>query len=183
MTTRMQLVVTDDRIEYDSGGRTLTDIGADGEKVVICLDGVVRELDLTAKNAAELRAGMKPWLDAGHQPGQEPLPPSGPAPEPVRGLKGQGRRREISGTRDFYRELREWAGKQGTEIPTAGRDNKKNYVYSRELIEAYLLHLLAVAREGKDGGVATARLALARMLSLPIPGEQPAPAMTGPAGT
>jgi len=165
MTTRMQLVVTDDREEHD--GRGLTDIGDDGEKIIISIDGVVRELDLNAKNAAALRADMAPWIAAGHQPGEAPVPAPRPGPPAGERLKGQGRRREVPGTRDFYRGLREWAGESGIEVPQAGRaDDKKNYVYKR-LLPPYLAHLRAVAAGGEDGGVAAARLAMADLLSLP----------------
>ena len=165
MTTRMQLVVTDDREEHD--GRGLTDIGDDGEKIIISIDGVVRELDLNAKYAAALRADMAPWIAAGHQPGEAPVPAPRPGPPAGERLKGQGRRREVPGTRDFYRELREWAAENGLEIPQAGRgDSKRNYVYTR-LLPPYLEWLREQERSGQDGGVAAARLAMAALLGLP----------------
>jgi hypothetical protein len=161
----MQLVVTDDKDEFDSAGKVLTDIGDDGEKVIISLDGQVRELDLTAENAAHLRADMAPWLNAGHAPGQPPQLPAAAQPADQRQQKGQGRRREIPGTRDFLREMREFAEAQGIDVPQNGtRPGKKNYVYSDILKEEYTLHLQARARDGDS--VAAARLALARMLGL-----------------
>jgi len=163
MTTRMQVVVTDDWEEHD--GRGLTDIGPDGSRHVISLDGVVVELDLNAKNAAALRADMEPWLAAGHRPGQDPLPSDQLLAGKPR--KGQGVRREVPGTRDFYRELREWAAENGLEIPQAGRgDSKRNYVYTR-LLPPYLEWLQTEAARGQDGGTAAARLAMAALLGLP----------------
>jgi hypothetical protein len=168
----MQVVVTDDRIEFDSAGKILTDIGDDGEKIIISLDGQVRELDLTAENAAHLRADMAPWLNAGHAPGQPPQLPAAAQPADQRHQKGQGRRREIPGTRDFLREMREFAEVQGIKVPMADRQGKKNYVYTDFLKEEYTLHLQARARDGDS--VAAARLALARMLGLiPVHLEPP----------
>src|SRR6516165_6873695 len=108
MTTRMQYVTTDDRDEFDSAGRILNDIGDDGETIIISLGGKVRALDLKAENAARLREDMRPWMAAGHDPGQEPLHPDAQKPK-----NSQGSRREIPGTRDFYRELREWVEASG----------------------------------------------------------------------
>ena len=165
MTTRMQVVVTDDWEEHD--GRGLTDIGPDGSRHVISLDGVVVELVLNAKNAAALRADMEPWLAAGHRPGQDPLTAGAAEPAPRERMQGQGRRREVPGTRDFYRELREWAAENGLEIPQAGRgDSKRNYVYTR-LLPPYLEWLQTEAARGQDGGTAAARLAMAALLGLP----------------
>jgi hypothetical protein len=158
----MQFIVTDDKDEFDSGGKVLTDIGPDGEKIIFSLDGHVRELDLTAKHAAELRELLAPWIAAGHEPGQQPLPPAAPEePKP----KGQGRRRELPGTRDFYRGLREWAAAEGRTIKMAGRDGKKNYVYDG-LLEPYLSWLERERADGRDGGVAAAQLAIAGRLGL-----------------
>jgi hypothetical protein len=162
MTTRMQLIVTDDWEEHNDG--SLVDIGDDGEKVIISVDGRVRELDLTAKNAAGLRGVMRPWIEAGHEPNQAPQPPVRPEPKPR--PKGQGRRRELPGTRDFYRGLREWAAASNLEVPMAGRnDAKKNYVYDK-LLGPYLSWLEREAHDGRDGGVAAAQLAIAGQLGL-----------------
>jgi nucleoid-associated protein Lsr2 len=158
----MQLIVTDDRDEYESNGKTLNDIGDDGEKIIISIDGHVRELDLSAKNAARLREDMRPWIAAGHEPGQAPQPAAPAEPRP----KGQGRRRELPGTRDFYRGLRDWAAAEHREVPMAGRaDAKKNYVYDK-LLGPYLSWLEREARDGRDGGVAAAQLAIAGQLGL-----------------
>jgi hypothetical protein len=170
MTTRMQLVVTDDLDEFEK--HEFNDTGPDGAKDILSLNGIVVELDLTPAHSAELHALLKRYLEAGHRPGEEPQPavPRMPSPRP-----GQGVRREIPGTRDFYRELREWADEHGIEIPQAGtQGSKKNYVYTR-VIPAYIAHLKDVAAEGKDGGVAAARLAMAALLRLPgTEGGQPA---------
>jgi Lsr2 len=161
MTTRMQFITTDDLDENEKD--ELNDIGDDGETIVFSVDGRVRELHLTAAHAKEFRGVMQRYLAAGHEPGQQPLPPAGDRPPP---RKGQGRRREIPGTRDFYRGLREWAGRNGREVPMAGRsDAKKNYVYDK-LTGPYLDWLRAEAEAGRDGGVAAAQLAMAGQLGL-----------------
>jgi len=162
MTTRMQFITTDDRDEYDSHGKVLNDVGDDGEKIIISIGGRVRELDLSAKNAARLREDLAPWMAAGHEPGQAPQSLVQGEPKP----KGQGRRRELPGTRDFYRGLREWAAENSLEVPMAGRnDTKKNYVYDK-LLGPYLSWLDREAHDGKDGGVAAAQLAIAGQLGL-----------------
>ena len=162
MTTRMQLVVTDDLDEFEK--HEFNDTGPDGVKDIVSLNGVAVELDLTAAHSAELHALLKRYLEAGHRPGEEPQPPVPRIPDK---RPGQGVRREIPGTRDFYRELREWAAANGLEIPQAGRaDSKKNYVYTK-LIPPYIAYLQEQARSGKDGGVAVARLAMAALLRLP----------------
>lgn len=173
MTTRMQLIVTDDWEEHNNQG--LVDIGDDGEKVVISVDGRVRELDLTAKNAAGLRAVMRPWIEAGHEPGQAPQPAAQPPSRERYKTQGQGRRRELPGTRDFYRGLRDWAAAEKREVPMAGRnDSKKNYVYGK-LLGPYLSWLEREARDGKDGGAAAAQLAIAGQLGLVTDAYPPPP--------
>jgi hypothetical protein len=166
----MQLIATDDMDEFH--GKTQTDIGPDGETVILALDGIVRELHLTAGHAAELRGEMRPWLDAGHDPGQPPLPPG---ETPLKPLAGRGGRREVTGTREFYLKLREWAAECGIEIRTAGRQGKKTYVYDKppSLRADYVAHLLKVAsRGGPEGDAARAALGMARVLRFPFP-EQP----------
>ena len=120
MTVRIQIILTDN---LDEQHGEVTDIGPDGETVVISKNGVVRELHLTKAHSGELDALMDPYLAAGHQPGAQPEMPQLPGRDETRRerLKGQGRRREIPGTRDFYRELREWAPGAGLKIRQAGR--------------------------------------------------------------
>lgn len=171
MTVRIQIILTDN---LDEQHGEVTDIGPDGETVVISKNGIVRELHLTKAHSGELDAWMDPYLAAGHQPGAQPEMPQLPGRDEVRRerLKGQGRRREIPGTRDFYRELREWAPGAGLKIRQAGRaGGKQNYLYD-DVLPDYLAHLEATAAAGRDGGVAAARLDMARLLGLPLP-EQP----------
>ena len=169
MTVRMQFIVTDDLDEHEKG--EFTEIGDDGETIVFSIDGHVREVHLTPGHAEEFRGVMHRYVVAGHEPGQEPLPPGAPVTRdaPSRAkykIRGQGRRRELPGTRDFYRGLREWARADGREVPTAGRqDNKKNYVYDK-LLGPYLAWLEREAKDGRDGGVAAAQLAIAKTLGL-----------------
>jgi hypothetical protein len=175
MTVRIQIILTDN---LDEARGEQTDIGPDGETVVISKNGVVRELHLTREHADGLDAVLDPYLQAGHQPGAQPEMPPVPSRDELRReqLKGQGRRREIPGTRDFYRELREWADAEGIEIPTAGnRPGKQNYRYE-EAMPRYLGYLEKTAAEHRDGGVAAARLDMARLLGLypaRARGEQP----------
>ena len=169
MTVRMQFITTDDLDEHEKG--EFTDIGDDGETIIFSLDGRVRELHLTRAHAEEFRGGMHRYVVAGHEPNQAPLPPGTPAARdaPSRArykTSGQGRRRELPGTRDFYRGLREWAAASNLEVPMAGRnDAKKNYVYDK-LLGPYLSWLEREAHDGKDGGVAAAQLAIAGQLGL-----------------
>jgi hypothetical protein len=169
VTVRLQFIVTDNLDEADG---KQTDTGPDGETHVISLDGVIRELHLTPEHSAGLRAVMAPYLQAGHQPGAQPEMPPLPGSDEARReqLKGQGRRRELPGTRDFYRELREWAGGEGIEVPKAGRqDGKQNYRYEG-VMPRYLAYLEGTAAARRDGGVAAARLDMARLLGLyPLP--------------
>lgn len=171
MTARIQIILIDNLDEYHG---TVTDIGADGETVVISKNGVVRELHLTKAHSDALDEFLDPYLTAGHQPGAQPEMPPLPGRDEIRRerLKGQGRRREIPGTRDFYRELREWAADAGIKIRVNGKSGgKQNYLYD-DVLPAYLAHLAATAAAGRDGGVAAARLDMARLLGLPLP-EQP----------
>jgi hypothetical protein len=166
MSVRIQIIVVDN---LDEQAGTLTDIGDDGETHVVSLDGVVRELHLTKEHADRLRGDMAPYLEAGHQPGAQPEMPPLPGAGEVRReqLKGRGRRREIPGTRDFYRELRQWAAGAGIDIPVNGnRPHKQNYRYE-DVMPRYLAHLEETAAAGRDGGVAAARLDMARLLGLP----------------
>lgn len=182
MTARLQYVLTDDLDEQD---KVLTDIGTDGETHVVSLDGVVRELHLTKEHADQLREDLAPYLKAGHQPGAQPEMPPPPGSEDARRekLRGQGRRRELPGTRDFYRELREWAEERGTPVKQHGRVNgKQNYIYG-ELLPDYLEYLTVTAAAGRDGGVAAARLDMARQLGLLPLHPPPPPNGQAPAGT
>jgi len=170
VTARLRLVFTDD---LDEAKGVSTEIGDDGETVILALDGTVRELHLTAAHAARLRGDVEPYLAAGHEPGAEPQP--APAPQQHFGPAGPRQRREIPGTREFYAVLRAWAAEDGTEIETApGRAN--TYVYPRELRLRYVTHLAKqAARGGPDGDAARARLAMAAVLGFPSPEEQPGP--------
>jgi Lsr2 len=173
VTVRIQIILVDNLDEHDG---TLTDIGNDGETHVVSLDGVVRELHLTKEHSDQLREDMALYLAAGHQPGAQPeMPPlPGSAEAEREQLKGQGRRREIPGTRDFYRELREWAAEAGIDIPvSAKRPGKNNYKYGG-VLSRYLAHLEETAAAGRDGGTAAVRLDMARRLGL-----RGAPAHTG----
>jgi hypothetical protein len=163
MTVRIQLITTDD---VDERQGVFTDTGPDGETVIFALDGELVELHLTKNHADELREAARPWLDAGHAPGQPPQPPR----EPERKHPDQGKRREIPGTRTFFQDLREWADSQGIEIPVTIADGKKNYTYLKDLKVRYAVWLTEqAAQHGADGDAARARLAFARRLGFPVP--------------
>jgi len=165
MTVRVQFVFLDDRDEHDHGKNT--DIGPDGETVIYALDGEVVELHLTREHASQLRAEARPWLDAGHPPGQEPQ--ESPGQERV---QGQGRRREIPGTRSFFNGLRSWAGDEDIEVPSTLVHGKVNYKYPKDLKQRYVSHLgEQAARGGSDGHAAAALLVMAGRLGFPVPGD------------
>lgn len=176
MTVRIQIILTDN---LDEQRGEVTDIGPDGETVVISLNGVVRELHLTKAHAEQLDADIGPYLAAGHQPGKQPEMPPLPGSAENRREQLKGRRRELPGTRDFYRELREWAAGEGIDVPKVGkRPGKPNYRYDGAL-PRYLAYLEETAAAGRDGGVAAARLDMARQLGLRAALYPPPPVQAG----
>ena len=140
MTRRMQLIGADDLDWHESKAHTDAD-----ETLVVAIGPDVRhlkirELDLTAGHAGELRAALKRYLDAGHDPDEElpsPPPRGVPADRP-----GQGRRREVPGTRLFLARLREFAEASGDPVPAAtGKSGKTNYKPRRDQYAAFTAHL------------------------------------------
>ncbi|MGH3332552.1 MAG: histone-like nucleoid-structuring protein Lsr2 [Nocardioidaceae bacterium] len=85
--------------------------GAD-ETVSFGLDGTEYEIDLSQVNAAELRAALAPYVDAGRKVGgrrrRSQRPSGGPSPS----------------------EIRQWARENGWDVPERGR-------VSAEVREAY----------------------------------------------
>lgn len=73
------------------------------ETVPFALDGVDYEIDLSSKNAKELRKVMQKYVDAGHRIGRK---------TGKRGAKTSG---------PTAQELRLWAEQNGIEVPPRGR--------------------------------------------------------------
>jgi hypothetical protein len=96
MARKVQVVLEDDL----NGGEA-------AETVQFALDGKSYEIDLSEKNAAALRAAMKPWIDAARRAGRAPVP-SAPVQRPAR------RSGEASA-------IRKWAEENGIEVSTRGR--------------------------------------------------------------
>lgn len=90
--------------------------GAD-ETVEFGLDGVAYEIDLSAKNAAKLRAELQSWIDAGRRVGGR-----------RRGRGSGGRRGTID--REQSAAIRDWARRNGHNVSTRGR-------IPAEVIEAF----------------------------------------------
>ncbi len=92
--------------------------GAAHESVRFALDGRLFEIDLSEKNASQLRQILAPYIRAGR---------------PVRGALGRVRRSALNGSHDGLEPatVRAWANENGYAVSTRGR-------VSRELREAYL---------------------------------------------
>ncbi|MDR2253291.1 MAG: Lsr2 family protein [Bifidobacteriaceae bacterium] len=76
------------------------------ETVSFALDGARYEIDLTTEHAAELRAALKPWVDAGRRFKQN------------RSVSRGGR---TKGGADDAGVIRAWARGQGLEVSDRGR--------------------------------------------------------------
>jgi hypothetical protein len=85
------------------------------ETVTFALDGRTYEIDLSAANAAKLRAAVQPYLDAGRRVGR-----SARSTRPA----GRGRGREET------QSIRDWARASGYQVSDRGRT-------SAEILEAY----------------------------------------------
>jgi nucleoid-associated protein Lsr2 len=91
--------------------------GAAHESVRFALDGRLFEIDLSEKNASQLRRIFAPYIRAGR---------------PVRGALGRSHRATSNGGGGLEpATVRAWASENGYAVPTRGR-------VSRELREAYL---------------------------------------------
>jgi len=84
--------------------------GAADETVEFGLDGVSYEIDLSARNAAKLRADLKQWVETGRRVGGR-----------RRGRSvGSGRGRAAI-DREQSAAIREWARRNGHNVSTRGR--------------------------------------------------------------
>jgi hypothetical protein len=84
--------------------------GAADETVEFGLDGVSYEIDLSAKNAAKLRADLKSWVDAGRRVGGR-----------RRGRSAGVGRGRAAIDREQSAAIREWARRNGHNVSTRGR--------------------------------------------------------------
>ena len=101
MAQRVQIILEDD---YDGG--------VADETVSFALDGAEYEIDLSAKNASELRDALAPWL--GH----------------ARKTGGRRKRGSKSAATSSTSDIRAWALAHGHEVSSRGR-------VSAEVREAY----------------------------------------------
>ena len=86
-------------LEDDLDGSTAT------ETVTFGLDGTSYEIDLNDKNAAKLRAALAPYVGHGRKVGSAPR---------------RGRKAASAGG-PSAREIREWARRNGYDVPDRGR--------------------------------------------------------------
>ncbi|WAP51899.1 Lsr2 family protein [Arthrobacter sp. ATA002] len=106
MAQKVKIILVDD-----------LDAGSADETVRFGLDGAQYEIDLSTDNAKNLRAALKPYLDAGRKVG------GGRAGRPRSGGTGSTRNNEAA-------QIREWARSNGYTVSERGRVNS-------EIIEAY----------------------------------------------
>ncbi len=104
MAQKVKIILVDD-----------LDAGSADETVRFGLDGAQYEIDLSTDNAKNLRAALKPYLDAGRKVG------GGRAGRPR--AAGSARNNEAA-------QIREWARNNGYNVSERGRVNS-------EIIEAY----------------------------------------------
>ena len=96
------------------------------ETVEFALDGVHYEIDLSAKNAAQLRGDLKQWVEVGRRTGGRRRGRGAGAPT----VTGSGGRARAAIDREQSAAIREWARKQGHNVSSRGR-------ISAEVVEAY----------------------------------------------
>lgn len=133
----LQVLLSDDLIYAKNGERIPAD-----ETVTIALDGTVRELDLTAGHAKELRDLLAPYLRAGRAPD-----------EPTMGSTGsrhkQAAPKGLIQSRSLLRQVRDFADRNGMRSPDGKRPVYRTetggYYYSRELMQAWEQHLAEIA--------------------------------------
>jgi hypothetical protein len=96
------------------------DGGQADETVIFGLDGSDYEIDLSAKNATELREALAPFVGSGRRTGGRA----------ATGRRGRGSRASRRASTDRSAEIREWARGKGFTVSDRGR-------ISREVVEAY----------------------------------------------
>ncbi len=93
------------------------------ESVVFALDGVDYEIDLSAKNAAELRDSLGQFIEHARRTGGRKQAGKVARQAPKQAAKD-------SGDREENRAIREWAREQGYEVSDRGR-------IPSEVVDAY----------------------------------------------
>lgn len=93
---------------------TVLEVG-EGETVLFSLDGNAFEIDLSDKNAAELRDALSRYVDAGRSVSR-----SGSRASNSSQSGGGGRKRRRTGQQDFG-PVREWAKSNGYQVSERGR--------------------------------------------------------------
>ena len=88
------------------------------ETVKFALDGRSYEIDLSAKNAAKLRAALGTYIDNGTRLGR---------------ATASGRGSQTASSREENQAIRMWAEEQGYEVATRGR-------ISQALVDLYRQH-------------------------------------------
>lgn len=90
------------------------DGGEADETVRFALDGIQYEIDLSKKNAEQMRSALVRYVEAGSKTGRTGLGPSS------RRAAGQGRS-SGAGDRDQNKAIREWAQSKGIAVSDRGR--------------------------------------------------------------
>ncbi|WP_299556575.1 histone-like nucleoid-structuring protein Lsr2 [uncultured Mycolicibacterium sp.] len=87
--------------------------GPADETVEFGLDGVTYEIDLSAKNAAKLRADLKQWVEKSRRVGGRRRTGAGRSTGPGRGRAAIDREQSAA--------IREWARRNGHNVSSRGR--------------------------------------------------------------
>ena len=106
MAQRVEVLLTD-----DLDGTSIT--AGSGETVQFALDGKNYEIDLTSKNATNLRKALKPYLDAGRKTNA-----------------GNLRRTRTTRIGPDPKTVKKWARANGYDVKDRGR-------VSRDVLEAF----------------------------------------------
>jgi hypothetical protein len=107
MAQKVQVLLVDD-----------IDGGTAEETVTFSLDGVAYEIDLTAKNAAELRESFSRWVGHARKTGSGSRSGSGGG---GRQSRGGGQTRRSGSSSGDATAIREWARQNGHEVSERGR--------------------------------------------------------------
>jgi len=102
--------------------RTTDDLLGDGteadETVKFAIDGIAYEIDLTAKNAAEMRAFLDKYRAAARKEGRVAKPRSSTPQSPNKWSTGPT---SSAANKEHNAAIREWARQHGVEINDRGR--------------------------------------------------------------
>ncbi|GAA3544021.1 nucleoid-associated protein Lsr2 [Aeromicrobium flavum] len=104
----------------DISGKEIED--GQGETVNFALDGTSYEIDLTKKEAEELRGALKNYIALGRR--------SSPSSRPSAGRRGNGSGSGSGRTPEELAHVRAWAKENGHEVSERGR-------IKREVLDAF----------------------------------------------